>query len=184
MKPEVYRYGLTVKYVRIMSVILSLLLLIYGSLHLLLGVFGIMMLPESGIRALSVELEAFLINLLQAALFFLFGLHIFSDVEIDGSGLRIKYILRSRTIPWQNILDIEKVVLLGLIRNPKWKVIVCTTGLPFIFRLFGLIYTGSTMPVIPVSPSISEYQRLIERISLQIKREDRRSELRERNHPK
>jgi hypothetical protein len=177
MKQEVFRYGRTAKYIRIMSVILSILILIRGSLYFFVDIYIIINSAEYGIQAVLLESWTFFANIVIAIFMLLFIFHIYSDIEIDRNGLRIKYIFHTLAIPWKNILGIEnRSIFFGLIKRSNSRLIVCITGLPIIFRLYGLLWTGSTMPVIPINHSISGYQRLIERIIVQSKREDIRAD--------
>ena len=176
MNSEVYRYGLSAKISRTCGFVLFIASLLRGILYLFEGVYVLTRGTASGsITYIYYFLLVISFYSLLAPSLLLLVIHLFCDIAIDNLGLHIKHVFNPIVINWENILDIETVVLFGFVKNPKRKVIVCNAKLPLIYRLYGLVYTGSMMPVIPVSPSIQGYPRLMEKLTIRIKREGQRS---------
>ena len=98
----------------------------------------------------------------------LFTANYFPSILTDEDGMQIKFLYWNLYVPWEEVVALESVRYFGVSTKTHWVVI--TRTLPLFHRLYGLMYARTIRPCFTFNHSISDYKRLLRRITLHLKR--------------
>lgn len=116
----------------------------------------------------------FFIIAITSGIFSILTGNFYAEIESDKDGLQIVFLWRRYFVPWEDIIDIKPLFNISLLKN-VW--IIRTRSLPLFHRLYGLLYGFSPHPSVVVSKGISNYDELLHRIRVSVKKN-------RRNNPK
>jgi hypothetical protein len=94
----------------------------------------------------------------------MFQLHMFPNIEVTESGIKISFFFRQLLIAWSDIVEIKTAWFIGR----SLRVVSCHRITPFHW-LYGLIYGGTSIyPSFLVSSRIEDFDKLMREIKSQI----------------
>lgn len=94
----------------------------------------------------------------------------YAEIESDKDGLQIVFLWRRLFVPWDDIIEIKPLFNINFLKN-VW--VIRTRSLPIFHRLYGLLYSFSLHPSVVVSKGISNYEELLHRIQVNVKKNRR-----------
>jgi len=93
-----------------------------------------------------------------------------AEIVSDKDGLQIDFLWRQLFVPWEALIEIKPLFNISFLKN-VW--VIRTHSLPLFHRLFGLLYSFSPYPSVVVSKGISNFDELIHRIQVNVKKNRR-----------
>lgn len=112
----------------------------------------------------------FLIIAFTSGIFSILTGNYYAEIESDKDGLQIVFLWRRLFVPWEDIIEIKPLFNVSFLKN-VW--VGRTRSLPIFHRLYGLLYGFSPHPSFVVSKGISNYDELIHRIQVNVKKNRR-----------
>lgn len=94
----------------------------------------------------------------------------YAEIVSDKDGLQIVFLWRRLFVPWEDIFEIKPLFNVSFLKN-VW--VVRTRSLTVFHRLYGFLYAFSPRPSVVVSKGISNYDELIHRIQVNVKKNRR-----------
>jgi hypothetical protein len=167
-----YKYGYLNNFVRIFSYISIAACILTGIFFLVVGILTVD-IAKNGFTLFVRSLLYFTFYTVLSPIALLFIIYRFSDIVVDDQGLRIKVLTREHIVGWIDILEVKPISPFGLFTRHNVSVVVTNSRLPFLHRIYGLIYGGTTCPSVLIGKSISSYSELMKIISARMKKNAR-----------
>lgn len=89
------------------------------------------------------------------------------EIVSDIDGLHINFLWKQVFLPWEKVVDLKPLFNMRFLKN---IMILRTHSLTPFHRLYGLFYSFSLHPSIMISKGISNYDELIRRIRVALKK--------------
>jgi hypothetical protein len=121
-------------------------------------VVKIMVRIQSGGQESDLSIWDFLAIPLEIVLTVIF-LNLASDIEINSDGIRLQtFYFWSRTIPFSHIIGVRRARI-----GYKIELLV-VKNIPWVYRLFGILYGLTFKPVIPITKYLPHREELLRKI--------------------
>jgi hypothetical protein len=136
------------------------------------GAFGLPIYLMSSVLAGSFGIPAYVLILLFLTALgvggqLLFVANYFPTILSDEEGVQVKFLWRYYRVPWQDVVDLEPM---RPFRRSKFLWIVITRSLTPFHRFYGLTYAWTFRPGFTFTHDIGDYDRLLWRIKLHLRR--------------
>jgi hypothetical protein len=105
--------------------------------------------------------------------FFLFVIlisaYFFSDITVVADGLLVEFLWLKLHVKWDQLIKTKPILGMNILGLSKRKVVVLLVhGLTPFHRTYGLLYGFSIYPAVVIHPAISDYDLLMQQISLHL----------------
>ena len=162
MKEE-YSYQKPNSLLTILSICISVLMFVFGFKYLYDFIMTILTPEQSMPISNFHNLWIFLGYSIWSPFIFIYGSQIISDVNVNESGLQIKFLLKKFQIKWEDLSEIRSYTFLGIAptKSKKAKVVFVNNSLTSFHRFYGILNGTKNQRAFVIDDSLENFDGVI-----------------------
>jgi hypothetical protein len=161
-----HTYGLVNRISSYFFVVMSIVSILFGLLLLYIHITYFFIGREFSLSSVLFAVGIFLACIIWSPPAFIFMAYLLTDIDADEKGISFQFLWKKFFIPWGEVSSVKHIRPFGLFTNKHSHIIIVKSELTFIHRIYGRIYGGAYRPAVLIHKNISNYDLLINDISM------------------